>query len=85
MAQEAEQKWVTAKMLRDQILSGDSNVHVPLGTEWEGGGGTLSSCGPKGLVTSSPPGKALWPRSQSHLCAQSLPEVESQDLRGTAV
>ena len=63
----------------------DSNVHVPLGTEWEGGGGSLSSCGLKGLETSSPPGKALWPGFQSHLCAQSLPEVESQDLRGTAV
>lgn len=74
MAQEPEEKWVMARVLRGQILSGDSNVHVPLGTEWEGRGGTLSSCGPKGLVTSSPPGKALC-QDLSHLCAQSLPEV----------
>ena len=39
MAQEPEEKWVMARVLRGQILSGDSNVHVPLGTEWEGRGG----------------------------------------------
>lgn len=70
MAQEAEEKWVVARVLRGQMLD-DSNVHVPLGTEWEGRGGRPVLLWSKGSCDFKPSRESTVPRiSESPVCLE---------------